>query len=86
MSAPEAPATGVPTEAGVKLALERGDTAPSYAVERTASAPAAGAAQRSTRQPTSANDAPLSTSATDDKHPHPTGSSAEPEPGKGKGD
>jgi NADH-quinone oxidoreductase subunit E len=29
--APDAPGSGVPTEVGVKLAIERGDTAPSYA-------------------------------------------------------
>ena len=32
--APEATATGTPTEVGVKLAIDRGDTAPSYAIER----------------------------------------------------
>jgi NADH-quinone oxidoreductase subunit E len=33
--APEANGSGVPTEAGVKLAIERGDTAPSYALDRS---------------------------------------------------
>ncbi|GAB2484173.1 NADH-quinone oxidoreductase subunit NuoE [Jatrophihabitans fulvus] len=40
---PEATATGAPTQAGVKLALERGDTAPSYATDPGSDAPAASA-------------------------------------------
>jgi NADH-quinone oxidoreductase subunit E len=32
--APDANGSGVPTEIGVKLAIERGDTAPSYAIEK----------------------------------------------------
>ncbi|HJQ42613.1 MAG TPA: NADH-quinone oxidoreductase subunit NuoE [Jatrophihabitantaceae bacterium] len=38
----DANGSGVPTEIGVKLALERGDTAPSYAVEKTKPAKRAG--------------------------------------------
>jgi NADH-quinone oxidoreductase subunit E len=34
--APDAPSSGAPTEAGVKLAIERGDTAPSYSLESSA--------------------------------------------------
>jgi NADH-quinone oxidoreductase subunit E len=36
--APDAVSSGGPTEAGVKLAIERGDTAPSYAVDSTGKA------------------------------------------------
>ena len=77
--------SGVPTEVGVKLAVARGDTVPSYAVDHDASsaAPARAAAPATPRQPSS-HDAPLSTSASDETHPHKTGSSAEPEPGKGE--
>ena len=35
----DAEGTGIPTEIGVKLAIERGDTAPSYAVQRQATQP-----------------------------------------------
>jgi NADH-quinone oxidoreductase subunit E len=35
----DAPGTGVPTEVGVRLAVERGDTAPSYAVDAEVKAP-----------------------------------------------
>jgi NADH-quinone oxidoreductase subunit E len=65
--AQDATSSGVPTEVGVKLAVERGDTAPSYAVERTperpAAAPAKKAAARTSKRPTSSHDAPLNTSA-----------------------
>jgi NADH-quinone oxidoreductase subunit E len=53
---------GVPTEVGVKLAIERGDTAPSYAAGDE------GRARPKTtgrKQPTSAHDAPLSTAESD---------------------
>ncbi|HEY3712974.1 MAG TPA: NADH-quinone oxidoreductase subunit NuoE [Jatrophihabitantaceae bacterium] len=63
----DAEGSGVPTEIGVKLAIERGDTAPSYAVQRDDGASTrsdAGAAARASQQPTSAHDAPLKTSAT----------------------
>jgi NADH-quinone oxidoreductase subunit E len=64
--APEANGTGVPTEVGVKLAIERGDTAPSYAVERGTGG---GGAEMPKQQPTSQHDAPLSTSGSDKAHP-----------------
>jgi NADH-quinone oxidoreductase subunit E len=64
----DAPATGEPTEVGVKLAIERGDTAPSYAVDRrgqdTASAGPGSDGQRY-QQPTSQHDAPMSTAESD---------------------
>jgi NADH-quinone oxidoreductase subunit E len=65
--------SGVPTEVGVKLALERGDTAPSYATADTSSSrkgngSAAGAARTSgAAQPTSSHDAPLTTSKSEGK-------------------
>jgi NADH-quinone oxidoreductase subunit E len=62
----DAEATGTPTEIGVRLAVERGESAPSYAVRRQGE-PAEDVARRSSRQPTSAHDAPLSTSAGADK-------------------
>jgi NADH-quinone oxidoreductase subunit E len=61
-------ASGVPTEVGVKLAIERGDTAPSYANVDQAAAPAK-SAPRAATQPTSANDAPLDTAESDPAHP-----------------
>ena len=76
----ESDGSGTPTEVGVKLALERGDTAPSFASRpQTAAAPPKGApapaalepakAARGTSQPTSAHDAPLQTSVSDPDHP-----------------
>ena len=65
--APEANGSGVPTEVGVKLALQRGDTAPSYAVgdgDTTAHAEE----KAGSGQPTSQHDAPLSTSESDPSH------------------
>ena len=58
----DANGTGVPTEVGVKLAIERGDTAPSYAA-----ADSSGGRRRTsgTKQQTSANDAPLQTAESD---------------------
>jgi NADH-quinone oxidoreductase subunit E len=97
--AQDAVSSGVPTEVGVKLAVARGDTVPSYAVDRdgpAAAAPAKGAPKApakaatkpatapTTPQQPSSHDAPLSTSASDETNPHQTGSSAEPEPGKGE--
>jgi NADH-quinone oxidoreductase subunit E len=71
--APDANSSGVPTEIGVKLAIQRGDTAPSYAVEPQPAAPAkkAAPAERAAakQQPTSAHDAPLKTSGSDEAHP-----------------
>jgi NADH-quinone oxidoreductase subunit E len=66
--AADANGSGIPTEAGVKLAIERGDTAPSYAVE---SGPTAPATPTDSAQPTSAHDAPLPTSGSDPAHPAP---------------
>ncbi|MGX7681160.1 NADH-quinone oxidoreductase subunit NuoE [Jatrophihabitans sp. DSM 45814] len=70
-----ATATGVPTEAGVRLAQQRGEQAPGYPVDhhRAAEATATGAATDTasatgageSAQPTSAHDAPLTTSASD---------------------
>ncbi|MGH8860558.1 MAG: NADH-quinone oxidoreductase subunit NuoE [Jatrophihabitantaceae bacterium] len=61
----DANGSGVPTERGVRLAIERGDTAPSYA----ASDGGRGAKVTATeaRQPTSAHDAPLKTSESEKK-------------------
>jgi NADH-quinone oxidoreductase subunit E len=55
--------TGVPTEVGVKLAIERGDTAPSYAAGDQGRARPKTTGRR--KQPTSAHDAPLSTAESD---------------------
>jgi NADH-quinone oxidoreductase subunit E len=67
----EANGSGAPTEVGVKVAIERGDTAPSYAVENQPApgkkAPAKKAAAK--KQQPSAHDAPLKTSASDTSHP-----------------
>ena len=67
--APDASATGTPTERGVRLAIERGQSAPSYAVEGGNGRPAAAAAGRSSSQPTSSHDAPLPTAESDATHP-----------------
>jgi NADH-quinone oxidoreductase subunit E len=82
--APDANSSGVPTEIGVQVAIERGHTAPSYALQpqpaTVEQAPAAGPAKRAPRkratprkagddQPTSAHDAPLQTSGSDEAHP-----------------
>jgi NADH-quinone oxidoreductase subunit E len=55
--------SGVPTEVGVKLALERGDTAPSYAASQSKPSAPSGKSAAASKQPTSAHDAPLTTSA-----------------------
>jgi len=55
--------TGIPTEVGVKLAIDRGETAPSYAVSSSGSAGASTSTQPSGQ--TSAHDAPLKTSKSD---------------------
>ena len=81
--APDANSSGVPTEIGVHLAVERGESAPSYAVERTDARTAEASAARAASQPTSAHDAPLETSASDEQHPQDSRGAAEPEPGKG---
>jgi NADH-quinone oxidoreductase subunit E len=64
----DAVSSGEPTEVGVKLAVERGESAPSYAT-RASAEKAEDAAERSSQQPTSAHDAPLPTSAADEAHP-----------------
>jgi NADH-quinone oxidoreductase subunit E len=59
----DAEATGAPTEVGVKLAIERKESAPSYSIGRDGTA---GAPQvRASRQPTSSHDAPLKTTKED---------------------
>ena len=62
-----ATATGAPTERGVRLAIERGETAPSYAAgdERASAANAERAADATVGGPTSEHDAPLKTAASD---------------------
>jgi NADH-quinone oxidoreductase subunit E len=72
--APDATSSGVPTEVGVKLAIERGDSAPSYATADSGSAKPA-ARTRPARQ-TSAHDAPLSTAESDAAHPAEPGDDA----------
>jgi NADH-quinone oxidoreductase subunit E len=75
----DAAGTGTPTEIGVRLAVDKGQSAPSYAVSRdteaaepaaergapTASpgASAGSVAERASGQPTSAHDAPLNTAS-----------------------
>lgn len=63
--------SGEPTEAGVRLALQRGESAPSYAnrAGNPDSASAEQASLRTSQQPTSARDAPLPTSTSDPAHP-----------------
>ena len=63
--APDANGTGTPTEVGVKLAVERGDSAPSYATRPAppADRQPAGSPKKPTDRATSAHDAPLTTSA-----------------------
>jgi NADH-quinone oxidoreductase subunit E len=74
----DAPTSGVPTEVGVKLAIDRGESAPSYAVEDGARDGAESSAQRTSQQPTSSHDAPLKTNESDAAHPA--------EPGDDKGE
>jgi NADH-quinone oxidoreductase subunit E len=87
--APDAVGSGVPTEIGVRLAIQRGDTPPSYAARDSRSSGAAAAERASSasgQQPTSEHDAPLSTSASDPSHAQGSGAGAEAEPGDGKDD
>jgi NADH-quinone oxidoreductase subunit E len=68
--AQEAAATGAPTEAGVRLAVARGESAPSYSLGDGADAAAAEErADALAQQPTSAHQAPLPTSGSDPAHP-----------------
>ena len=68
--APDANGSGVPTEVGVKLAIQRGDSAPSYATTD-----GRGGKPQTTgrRRSSSANDAPLQTAESDE--------ATSPEPG-----
>jgi NADH-quinone oxidoreductase subunit E len=52
--APDANSSGVPTEIGVKLAIQRGDTAPSYAVEKQPAPARQETAKKATGKPTAA--------------------------------
>ena len=74
----DANGTGIPTERGVKLAVERGETAPSYAVKADATAAAVDESDAPAAQ-TSAHDAPLTTHASD---PATGPTAATPEPAK----
>ena len=65
--APDAVSGGVPTEVGVKLAIQRGESAPSYAVEDGGRDGTEPSAQRTSQQPTSSHDAPLNTKSEDAK-------------------
>ncbi len=57
--------TGVPTERGVRLAIERGDTAPSYSTTDHGGGAAEGAAARTVGHGPSSSDAPLQTAESD---------------------
>ncbi|HEU5266399.1 MAG TPA: NADH-quinone oxidoreductase subunit NuoE [Jatrophihabitans sp.] len=72
--APDANGTGAPTEIGVRLALERGESAPSYALEDTESTPAP---SRGSTEGPSAHDAPLRTAESDPQHPAEPGADTE---------
>ena len=63
-------ATGAPTEAGVRLALEREESAPSYA-NRDQDTPRPAPGTEALGQPTSAHDAPLTTAESDSANPVP---------------
>jgi NADH-quinone oxidoreductase subunit E len=70
----EASGSGIPTEVGVKAAVERGESAPSYATTAQPAAEPAAPAQAATAataatQPASAHDAPLTTAESDPDHP-----------------
>ncbi len=74
--------SGVPTEVGVHLAIERGDTAPSYAAgDGSTNGRGPG---RESQRPSSANDAPLQTSQSDAANPDTSEGDADTEPGEGK--
>src|SRR5205085_9541602 len=72
--APDAISSGVPTDIGVKLAVERGDTAPSYSIDTSPPAARPATSKPNTnksgakQQPTSEHDAPLETAKSDDAH------------------
>ena len=71
--APDAVSSGTPTEIGVQVAIERGHTAPSYAVDHGGKATQIDAGQADSpkkgKKQTSAHDAPLKTSDSDESHP-----------------
>jgi NADH-quinone oxidoreductase subunit E len=75
--APDANTSGTPTEAGVRLAIQRGDTAPSYSLDAEPAPERKRAPRRASPrkaaagadQPTSEHDAPLQTSGSDEAHP-----------------
>jgi NADH-quinone oxidoreductase subunit E len=74
--------SGEPTEVGVHLAIERGDTAPSYAAGDGATGGRATASE--SEQPTSSHDAPLQTSQSDAANTDTAEGDADSEPGEGK--
>jgi NADH-quinone oxidoreductase subunit E len=78
--------SGDPTEVGVRLAIERGDTAPSYAAGSATSDPARPGRDKPSSQPTSSHDAPLETSQSDDAHTHAPEGDAGSEPGSASTD
>jgi NADH-quinone oxidoreductase subunit E len=65
----DANGTGEPTERGVQLAIQRGESAPSYAVSSGDGRDAESAAGRAAPQPTSEHDAPLETAESDESNP-----------------
>ncbi|MEO8749729.1 MAG: NADH-quinone oxidoreductase subunit NuoE [Allobranchiibius sp.] len=73
--AQDAPTSGTATEAGVTLAIQRGDTAPAYPTTQTGAATQAAddTAGRTSPQPTSSHDAPLMTVESDPVHPAQSG-------------
>jgi NADH-quinone oxidoreductase subunit E len=75
--APDANGSGVPTEVGVKLALDRGETAPSYAADDAQQRQSGAAPARDTGVGSSAHDAPLSTAESDPQHPAEPGAETE---------
>ena len=76
-------AAASPPRSACDLPSSGGDTAPSYSLEQTAETPTETSAAQAAAQPTSAHDAPLETSVSDEQHPQGSGGDAEPEPGKG---
>jgi len=77
--APEAVGSGVPTEVGVHLAIERGESAPSYSIDRTprrangSGHEAASQSQTSRPEGPSESDAPMQTAESDPSHPTDSG-------------
>jgi NADH-quinone oxidoreductase subunit E len=73
----DSPTSGVPTERGVRLAVERGQSAPSYATADGGASQrdAERAAASGSAQPTSDHDAPLPTAESSPSNPTPPGAS-----------